>query len=99
VILDPATLPPALLRHFGGAQDHFLVRLLSRPVDRAIAECEWRARGDWDANNREGFAAYNALRDIIAEADAAQKQLTPPEPYAAPVGWGAAEYALFRGRS
>jgi hypothetical protein len=82
--VDPSTLPPALLRYFGGPNDIFIVRLLKQPKEKAISECRWRATGNWDANNREGWAAYHALRDEIEGA---------PERN---IGWGQTDYLDFR---
>ena len=63
--VDPATLLPALLQYFGGPTDIFIVRLLGQPRDEAIRECEWRAVGQWDANDLEGCAAFYALKDVL----------------------------------
>ena len=91
LLLDPATLPAPLLRSFGGARDVFLVRILSRSVDEAIGECAWRARGQWDCNEREGVAAYHALAACIRAATGRE-----PVPFE---GWGADDYARFMARA
>lgn len=81
-----ATLLPApLIAHFGGDRDPFLVRLLGRPDAECVAECEWRARGAWDCNERESYAAYYAVADIMRGVTRTT------------MGWGQDWYDYYRG--
>jgi hypothetical protein len=86
LLVDPATLPAPLLAHFGGNPcDVFLIRLLGQSRDDAIHECEGRARGQWECNEVEGYAAYWALRAAITGV------VVPFQ------GWGADWYHYFLG--
>ena len=56
--MNAADLPPALLRYLGGPADHFARRILAQSDADTINEAAWRARGQWDCNERDGYAAF-----------------------------------------
>lgn len=94
-VLLTAGLPPALLRYLGGPADHFARRILAQSDADTINEAAWRARGQWDCNERAGYAAWHALADHVRERAGLP---TFAAQWTAGT-WGHDEYWHYRGRS
>ena len=93
--MNAADLPPALLRYLGGPADHFCQRILAQSDVDTINEAAWRARGQWDCNERDGYAAWHALADHVRERTGLPTMAAQWTAGA----WGHAEYWHYRGRS